>query len=76
MNFDHWRPLVETAEPFALGLAAVAVASQVVQLAATVHARAGGATRAEARVRGRDAGMVTILVSVVVFAGAAALGWW
>lgn len=76
MNWDQWRPFMEGAESLAVGIAAVVVASQVADLCANARARANGATRDEARVCGRDAGMVTILVAVVGLALAASFGWW
>lgn len=76
MALDGIQPILERMELFAVGIGGVVVASQLVDLWTTMRARAGGATRAEAREMGRDAGLVTILAAVLLLAGGATFGLW
>ncbi|SOE00579.1 hypothetical protein [Caenispirillum bisanense] len=76
MALQQWLPIIDRVGIFAVSLGGVAIASQVAVAWTTLRARANGATRTEARARGRDAGIVTLLVAVLLLATAATLGLW
>ncbi len=75
MPLDQIQPLWDRAGLMAVGVAVVVVASQLTSHWVSSRARASGASPAQARTQGRDAGMLTILGAVLALAVAAVLGW-